>query len=187
MDNIRRTNLLFFILVLLLVIPSCAGMKSMVAQNGSAKTTTHAKQLISAGEFQKAIDTYNVEYRRNPQDQALLKEYVISIEDIKSTADKASDRDDFASAGKKYYVLQKNYPRFKGFEKRLSFNSSHLNAKLAYCKQSLSKQGYQEYRKGNLNGAIVLWQGLLAIDPHNTEIKDAVRIAKLQQKNLSER
>ena len=87
-----------------------------------------------------AIDAYNVEYRRHSQDQALVKEYVKSLEDIKSSADKASDREDFKSAGRKYHVLLNNYHRFKGFENRLSFNSSHLNAKLSHCKQSLSKQ-----------------------------------------------
>jgi hypothetical protein len=135
---------------------------------------------------QKAIDAYNVEHRKHPQDQALVKEYVKSLEDIKSAADKALDKEDFAPAGRNYNVLLKNYPCFKGFEKRLSFNSSYLNMKLSHCKQSLSKQGFQEYRKGNLSHAISLWQVLLAIDPHNTEIKDALRTAKLQQKNLQE-
>jgi tetratricopeptide (TPR) repeat protein len=194
MENLRRTKLLFFILVLLLIVQSCAGMKSLIspkssaqtAPTNSAQTTAHAKQFMSAGEYQKAINAYNVEYRRNPHDQALVKEYVKSLEDIKSVADKASDREDFVSAGSKYHVMLKNYPRFKGFEKRLSFNRSLLNAKLSHCKQSLSKQGFQEYRKGNLSGAIALWQGLLAIDSHNTEIKDALRIATLQQKNLQE-
>jgi hypothetical protein len=115
-----------------------------------------------------------------------VKEYVKSLEDIKSAADKASNREDFASAGRSYNVLLKNYPCFKGFDKKLSFNSTYLNIKLSHCKQSLSKQGFQEYRKGNLSDAISLWQVLLAIDPHNTEIKDALRTAKLQQKNLQE-
>jgi tetratricopeptide (TPR) repeat protein len=161
-------------------------MKSVTLPKSSVETTAHVKQFMSAGEYQKAIDVYNFEYRSHPQDQVLLNEYVKSLEDIKSSADKASDREEFAPAGRKYRILLKNYPRFKGFEKRLSFNNSHLHSKISHCKQSLSKQGFQEYRKGNLSGAIALWQGFLAIDPHNAEIKDAVRTAKLQQKNLQE-
>jgi tetratricopeptide (TPR) repeat protein len=111
---------------------------------------------------------------------------VKSLEDIKSAADKVLEEEDFASAGRNYNVLLKNYPRFKGFEKKLSFNRTYLNIKLSHCKQSLSKQGFQEYRKGNLSGAIALWKSLLAIDPHNKEIKEALRIAKLQQNNLQE-
>ena len=48
-------------------------------------------------------------------------------------------------------------------------------------------QGFQEYRKGNLDKSIVLWQSLLAIDPHNKDIKEAVRTATQQQKNLQEK
>ena len=116
-----------------------------------------------------------------------MKEYVKSLESIKSAADKALDKEDFASAGRMYYVLLKNYPHFNEVDKKLSFNSAQLNAKLSYCKKSLSRQGFQEYRKGNLNEAIVLWQSLLAIDPNNTDIKEALRTATLQQKNLQEK
>jgi Flp pilus assembly protein TadD len=194
MDNLHRPKLLFFVLILLLIVQSCAAMKSWISpkspvqtpQKSPVQTPTHAKQFMEAGEYQRAIDAYNVEYRKHPQDQALVKEYVKSLEDIKSAADKALDKEGFASAGRNYNVLLKNYPRFKSFNKGLSFNSTYLNIKLSHCKQSLSKQGFQEYRKGNLSGAIALWQGLLAIDPHNTEIKEALRIAKLQQKNLQE-
>jgi cytochrome c-type biogenesis protein CcmH/NrfG len=48
-------------------------------------------------------------------------------------------------------------------------------------------QGFQEYRKGNLNKAIALWQSLLVIDPNNKDIKETVRTATLQQKNLQEK
>jgi tetratricopeptide (TPR) repeat protein len=202
MDNLHRIKLLFFVLTLLLIVPSCATVKSWISPKSPdqtptksevktppkspVQTQTRAKQLVDAGDYQKAIDAYNVEYRKQPQDQVLVREYVKSLEDIKSAADKALEEEDFTSAGRNYNVLLKNYPRFKGFDKRLSFNRAYLNIKLSHCKQSLSKQGFQEYRKGNLSAAIALWQGLLAIDRHNKEIKEALRIAKLQQKNLQE-
>lgn len=110
-----------------------------------------------------------------------------SIENIKSAADKAFDKEDFASAGMNYYILLKNYSHFKGFGKKLSFNSTHLNEKLNYCKKALFKQGFQEYRKGNLSEAIALWEDLLAIDPQNTDIKESLRTAKLQQENLQKK
>jgi tetratricopeptide (TPR) repeat protein len=186
MDNLRRQKLLFFFLAILPIVQSCEAMKSWISPKSPVQTQTHAKQFMDAGDYQKAIDTYNVEYRKQPRAPALVKEYMNSLEDIKSAADKGLEEEDFASAGKNYNVLLKNYPRFKGFDNRLSFNRTYLNIKLSNCRQSLSKQGFQEYRKGNLSGAIALWQGLLTIDPHNTEIKEALRIAELQQKNLQE-
>ncbi len=183
--DLHRIRLLFFIFILL-IVQSCTTMERWIAPKSSVQTQTLAKQYMDAGEYQKAIDAYNGEYLKQPQDQALVKEYVKSLGDIKSAADKALEEGDFASAGKKYNVLLQNYPRFKVFDKRLSFNRTYLKTKVSLCKQSLSKQGFQEYRKGNLNAAIALWQSLLTIDPHNAEIKEALRIAKLQQKNLQE-
>jgi tetratricopeptide (TPR) repeat protein len=202
MYNLHRTKLFFFVLTFLLIVPSCATVKSWISPKSPdqtptksavetspkspVQTQTRAKQFMDAGEYKKAIDAYNVEYRKQPQDPSLVKEYVKSLEDIKSAADKALEEEDFAAAGRNYNVLLKNYPRFKGFAKKLSFNKTYLNTKISHCKQSLSKQGFQEYRKGNLSGAIALWKSLLAIDPHNKEIKEALRIAKLQQNNLQE-
>ena len=145
-----------------------------------------AKKHMEAGEYQKAIDVYNAEYQKHPHDLSLAREYVKSIENIASTADKALDEKDFASAGRNYDVLLKNYAHFKGFDKELSFSRNYLNEKLCYCKKAMFKQGFKEYRKGNLSEAIELWQDLLVIDPQNTDIKKALKTAKLQQKNLQE-
>ncbi len=167
--------------------PDQAKHSSQVSGQASAQAATPARQYMNVGEYQNAIDDYSAEYRSHPQDQTLVKEYVKSLEDIKAVADKASDKEDFASAGRIYNVLLKNYSHFKGFVQMLSFNRAHLNKKLSHCKKSLSTQGFQEYRKGNLSEAIVLWQSLLTIDPNNADIKAAVRTATLQQKNLQEK
>jgi len=160
---------------------------SQTSIQASAQTATLAKEHMEAGEYQKAIDVYHVEYRRHPDNQALVREYVKSLENIKSTADKALDKENFASAGRKYDVLLKNYSNFEGFNKKLSFNSTHLNEKLSYCKKALLKQGFQAYRKDNLLEAIALWQDLFVIDPQNADVKELLRTAKLQQKNLQEK
>ena len=205
MANFCKSKLLVVILMLLPIVQSCAGMKSRISPKSSVKvsapvknskdTSNHksaqinnlAKEHIKAGDWQKAFNVYNVEYRKRPHNQALVREYVKSIENIKSAADKALDKEDFASAGRKYDVLLKNYANFNGFYKKLSFNSTHLNEKLYYCKQSLFKQGFQEYRRENLTRAIALWQDLFAMDPQNAEIKELLRTAKLQQKNLQKK
>jgi len=205
MTNFCKSKLLVFILILLPIVQSCAEMKSRsspkisvkasapvkvctdTSNHISAQANNQVKEHIKAGDWQKAFNVYDVEYRKHPHDQALVREYVKSIENIKSAADKALDKEDFASAGRKYDVLQKNYANFNGFDKKLSFNSTHLNEKLYYCKQSLFKQGFQEYRRENLSRAIALWQDLFAMDPQNEDIKELLRKAKLQQKNLQEK
>jgi cytochrome c-type biogenesis protein CcmH/NrfG len=161
--------------------------QQQVPGQASIQGATLARQYMEAGEYQKAIDIYSAECRKQPQNPSLMKEYAKGLNGIKSTADKALEKKDFASAGRMYYVLQNNYAKFNDVDKMLSFNSAYVNTKLSYCKKSLSMQGFQEYRKGNLNEAIALWQSLLVIDPNNEDIKVSVKTAKQQQENLKEK
>jgi tetratricopeptide (TPR) repeat protein len=187
----RRAGRIFPILILLLILLSCAQMKNgpspQAPVQALAQAPTQARQHLAAGDYQKTIDSYKAEYVRHPQDQVFVKEYVKSLEEIKAAGDRASDREDLASAGKTYNILLKNYPDFKGFAHMLSFDRAQLNTKLTNCKTALSKKGFQEYREGNLSEAISLWQGYLAIDPNNADIKKALNTAKLQQKNLQQK
>jgi tetratricopeptide (TPR) repeat protein len=176
----------FAIILLLLVLSACAQMKSGPPRQASVQETGHIKRAPAAGDHQKIINDYKTEYAKHPQDHMLLREYVKSLEDIKAAADGALNRENYASAGKTYKVLMKNYPDFKGFAHMLSFDREHLNTKLTNCKDSLSRKGFQEYRAGDLSEAISLWQGYLAIDPNNTDIKRALNTAKIQQKNLQQ-
>jgi len=142
------------------------------------------KQCMEAGEYQKALEEYGVRYRKHPGDQALTKQYVKSVEEMKAAADKACDEKEYATAGRIYDLLLKRYAQFKNFAHMLTFNKAYLDQKLSLCKKSLSVMGFQEYRKGNLNEAITMWRGLLMIDPHNEDIRKALNTATEQQKNL---
>lgn len=149
-------------------------------------TTELARGHLQAGDYQKAIDVYHAGYQKTPGDQTLLSAYVQALEYMAATANQALDRQEVGAAGITYDILLKNESRFAGFEEKLTFTPTDLNEKLNYCKKTLFKQGFQEYRKGNLSQSIALWEDLLVIDPQNADIKEALRIAKLQQKNLHE-
>jgi tetratricopeptide (TPR) repeat protein len=144
------------------------------------------RQARVASNQQKSIDDYKAEYTRDPNNQALVREYVKTLEEMKSTADRALEREDYSSACRDYRVLYKNFGEFKGFAHMLSFDRGKLNTKLMTCKDGLSKRGFYEYRQGNLHQAILLWQDYLTIDPYSADIKKALTTAKLQQKNLQQ-
>jgi len=162
-------------------------MKSGTSSQTSVQEPGSNKKLMKTGDYQKTIDVYKAEYAKHPQDQALLREYVKSLEEMNDAADSSFERENYNSAGKTYNVLLKNYPAFKVFTHMLSFDRAKLNAKLTDCKAALSKKGFQEDRQGNRSEAIAQWQGYLAIDPNNADIKKAVNTAKLQQKNLQQK
>jgi hypothetical protein len=175
----------FSVLVLMFIGWSCGGERPAItpkAGSSPAKATVPNSTWLQAVQTRSMTTVPSTERPRI----GIGEEYVKSLEVIKTVADKAFDKEDFALAGKTYDVLRKNYSRFNGFAQTLSFDKAHLNTRLSHCKRSLSTQGFQEYRKGNLGGAIVLWQSLLAIDPDNADIKGAVRTAMLQKKNIQE-
>ena len=191
----------FAILIFFIVLPACAQMKtgaspqtsvqepmkSGTSSQASVQEPDSTKKLMKTGDYQKTIDAYKAEHVKHPQDQALLREYMKSLEEMNDAADGSFEREDYTSAGKIYNVLLKNYPAFKAFTHIFSFDRAKLNAKLTDCKAALSKKGLQEYRQGNLSEAIALWQGYLAIDPNDADIKKAVNAAKMQQKNLQQK
>ena len=191
-----------WIVLLLMVLPavySCTAARQWVSSKEFIKKRTtsedpgkpsalvvhQAERHMAAGEYQKAIDIYNAAHQKHPKDQTLAKVYKTSLERMAASAENALSRHDFADAGKTYDLLLNNYARFKAFYKDLSFDRALLVTKRDECKKALYKQGFQEYRQGNLSKAIEMWQAFLVIDPENTDIQEALKTAKLQQKNLS--
>lgn len=196
-------NLIFFVFVFSFSLQSCSGIKNLVSSdkkssgNKSATRNTNrefsqspprveklAQRSIKAGNYQKAINIYNIECHKQPRNSQLMQMYAKSLNGMRSMADSAFANHDFAGAGRIYYALEKNYPRFNHVAPMLSFDNAYLNNRLSHCRKSLSMQGFQEYRDGRLNNALSSWQGVIDIDPDNEDIKEAMRTATLQQKNL---
>jgi len=139
---------------------------------------------LKAGEFRKAIDLFNETYQKHPQDPTVRSGYIKTLESIKSSGDRAFEKSDFALAGCVYGLLLKNYSSVGRLNGSLSFNREGLTARIRDCKKILFENGLKQYRSGNLNQAISLWESILVFDPENQEIKKAVDMASLQSKNL---
>jgi tetratricopeptide (TPR) repeat protein len=196
----RESRYLVVVFAGLLISQSCADTKGRqsadkpvrdTAASTSAATARgpdvrSARRHMDAGEYQQAIDDYHASAASWPRDRELASEFAKSVERIMDIGDKAFDGQDFATAGRAYAVLLKNHRSFRVLVPAPSLDEARLNERLAQCKEALSTKGFQEYRNGNISGAIALWQSLLAFDPGNTDIRGALRTAKQQQKNLQE-
>ena len=145
-----------------------------------------ARRYLQVGQYQKAIDTYHAGYLRASRDPRLVASYAESLEQMAAVADQTLVRQSAGEAGKIYDILLRNYARFEGFEQKFAFSRLDLEEKLDYCKKTLFKQGFQAYRQGELSRSIKLWEDLLVLDPQNADIREALRTARLQQKNLQE-
>jgi tetratricopeptide (TPR) repeat protein len=148
---------------------------------------SHSNQYLSAGDYQKAIDTLRTAHAKYPEDKPLLRSYQKAVEELKGSADRAFDREEFVSAGRSYRLLLRNYQHFRDFAQQLSFDKKYLNARVTYCSEYLFKRGVGEYRSGDIKHAISTWEGLLSFDPGNAEAEKAYNVATTQLKNLQQK
>lgn len=147
----------------------------------------HSNHYLSAGDYQRAIDTFRTAHAKYPEDKPLLRSYQKAVEEIKGSADRAVDREEFVSAGRSYRLLLRNYPHFRIIAQHLSFDKKYLNARITYCSKYLFKRGVEEYWSGDIKGAISTWEGLLSFDPENAETRKAYNAATSQLKNLQQK
>lgn len=179
MVNCSKKAIALLFVILFLFLPSCMYWKKV-----KMDTINQTQKYPITGDYQKTIDVYIAIHNKYPKDQTLLGHYITTIEDIKITADRAFEEEDFASAGRIYHVLLSNYSHFKGFVQLLSFDRKSLNARIADCSKFLTKKGLEQYRKGDLANAISTWKYILVFDPSNVEIKRAINTASIQLTNL---
>ncbi len=152
---------------------------------GRAKEKTG--KAFELGDFEQALAEMQSLVRIYPRDADVLASLISLSRDIKKTVDLALAREDYITSGKASSALLKNYPLLEKTGTDLPFSSRGLEEGIQTCRAKLTKKGLEQYRKGNLSEAIFLWQGLLAFDPDNTEIKKAVETAAEQLKKIKKK
>ncbi len=139
---------------------------------------------VKAGEFHKAVDLCKEIFQKYPREPGARSGYVQLLETIKSTGDRAFERNDFETAGSVYELLLKHVSSITRLNGSSALDREDLTAKIKTCAKNLFENGLQQYRTGNLDQAISIWKGILAFDSGNEEVKRAVDMATLQLKNL---
>ncbi|HSA77579.1 MAG TPA: hypothetical protein VLG72_01825 [Nitrospirota bacterium] len=151
------------------------------------RTRMESEQYVVEGDYKSAMDVYTDAGRKYPKHPTLSTNYHKTIEDIHRAADEAFTREDFASSGRAYFVLLKNYPYYQELITELSFDKRFLHARLEDCSSRLSQRALADYRKGNLAEAISIWKSILAFDPNNSGIAKSIDTATIQLKNLQQK
>ena len=146
-----------------------------------------SRQYLEAGNFRNAISSYRASYLQYPNDPVLTTNLINIILDLKFLAEIAISKEDFLSAGRIYYALLKDYKYFNKFYKSLSIPKEFLDEGIENCRLQLTKNGLEQYRKGNLAEAISIWKGILKFDPDNQQIKKAIETATTQLKSIKKR
>lgn len=146
-----------------------------------------ARQSLAEGDYLRALDGYKTLPQAVLQNAAQSAGLRRIMEEIRKLADKALARKDFVAAGKGYAVLWGEYSLAQQAGLSLSFSASDAEEGLKKCRTQLTREGLDQYRKGNLKEAIAIWQDLLQFDPDNAEIRKAVDTATEQLKKLQKK
>jgi tetratricopeptide (TPR) repeat protein len=148
-----------------------------------ADTARQAQANIALGEYRKALELYSNAYDRYHY-SGMRGNYAKTAEQIRSTADTAFQKKDFAEAGSIYNILFESGITTRDFAQSLSFDDDYLNGQINFCSKTLMENGLMKYREEKLDEAIGIWKKALAFDPENTAIKNALETATQQLQKL---
>jgi tetratricopeptide (TPR) repeat protein len=138
---------------------------------------------LGTGNYAKALAVYQAALKDYPGDKAAKAAYLKGVGEIKGVGDKALAEKDYVLAGKVNGLLLKNFESIGGTADEAAgkaMSRQELEEAIRACSSGLTNGGLVEYRKGNIEIAIALWDELLSFDPGNAEIKKAVETAKAQ-------
>ncbi len=119
---------------LFLSVSSCGVSKKEQIHSETDRSAGQAQMELRAGRFQRAIDLCGEIYKKYPQDPAVRSGYIRTLESIKTSGDRAFERNDFETAGNIYEVLGKNWCHFADLSPSLSFKTTYLEKKVKTCR-----------------------------------------------------
>ncbi len=143
-----------------------------------------AQHYLRARDFQGGIDVYRGLVEQYPSDKVVGNRYLSVLESVKRQADLEFERKEYASSGRSYGVLFKNYSSLNPLKRFLSYNAGSLEARITACRKILFEDGLERYRSGDLEQAISTWKTILTFDSENPEVKKAMEKAIFQAKSL---
>jgi tetratricopeptide (TPR) repeat protein len=170
------------------VLSSCGWSKKEQIQTRIDHTTGQLQMEIEAGRFQTAIDICTEIYGQYPQDPAVRSSYIRTLESIKSSGDRAFEKNDFETAGHIYEILAKNWSHFSDLIPSLSFKRSFLvkKAKTSRC-LFIEEQVSSSLKAGEFQRAIDICKDLYQKYPRDLSVRSRYIRALESIKNNGDR
>ncbi len=168
--NCFRKIWVFLSILLLLSLASCGYVKRTHVKSA----IDEAHKNLEAGDFQKALDTYQSAYKKYPKDSEVLKTYVETIESVKNQGDEAFDTNNFVQAQIKYELLLKNLPRFSDFAHLLSFNEAYLVTRIKKGRMHQTEKQAESFLKArDFQGGIDIYKSLIQQYPSDSAVRNS--------------
>jgi tetratricopeptide (TPR) repeat protein len=137
-------------------------------------------QELGAGNYEKALAAGQAGLREFPGDESLMTGCAQVVAEIRSAGAKALTAGDYATAGRADGLLLAQLVTLEKLGLARDIDRNELASAIKTCSSNLTTRGLEEYRKGELEKAISIWQSLLVFEPENAEVRKAVETAKAQ-------
>jgi tetratricopeptide (TPR) repeat protein len=145
--GLQRKAVLGLWILLFLFLSSCGSLRKEHVQRKIGDVDRQAQLDIKAGEFQKAILLYRETYQKYPQDSTVQSGYIRTLESIKSSGDRAFEKNDFEMAGNIYEILAKNWSHFENLSPSLPFKRISLEKKAKTSRYLFTEEQVSSYLK----------------------------------------
>lgn len=172
MNRFFKRSLYSSLIFTILVLFSCISQKRDYIQHA----LTESRQHIAAGDYKEAINRCDATYIRYPKETDLRENYIRTVEEVKAAGDAAYNTKKFDLSVEIYSVLLKSFPKFKAFEKSLSFDQDYLDRKIKMSRIAQSEMIAQN--------AIETDNFTSAIDAYKTHVRSYPDDVFLQEKLL---
>ena len=170
--DLQKKVILSLGIFLFLFLSSCGGLKREQIQRQMDHATRQAQMELEAGKFQGAIDICKEIYPKYPRDPTVRSIYIKTLESIKSTGDRALERNNFEMAGNIYEILAKNWFHFSDFSQFLSFNKNFLEKKIKTSRCLFIEEQVSSYLKaGKFQRAIDICKEIYPKYPQDPTVR----------------
>jgi tetratricopeptide (TPR) repeat protein len=88
---------------------------------------------VDAGDYPQALGVFSSAIAGYPDDEAVRKLYIDSVEGLKRQGDRAFETRDFVRAESIYQALLDGYPGYARLAGRLSFTDEHIRERVTLC------------------------------------------------------
>ncbi|MGB3860663.1 MAG: hypothetical protein WA915_01160 [Candidatus Aminicenantaceae bacterium] len=153
--SFKRSLCFSLVLILMSLSSSCVINKKNAVQRAFAESQQH----MGAGNYQEAINSYDAAYTRYPNEAHARENFIRTVEEMKRYADTAYDAKKYDLSEEIYFVLSKNFSKFKTFEKSISFDKVYLDHKIKNCRiAQIEIQAQNALALGNFSGALDIYK-----------------------------
>jgi len=123
-------------------------------------------------DFQEAIEVYSAAHQKKPDNEIIIENYILVLEELKLSADKAFDEENYVFANNQYYILSKNFSKFELFQQSLSFDLRTIRMKMRECLVKRTEIQVEEaIQAGDYSLAIEAYQKVLQAYPADDYLK----------------